>query len=54
MSVDEVLEKARQAKAVGASRFCMGAAWRSPKKGSEQFERVLSMVRGVREIGLEA
>ncbi len=54
MDVDEVLSKARQAKAAGASRFCMGAAWRSPKKGSEQFKRVLDMVRGVRELGLEA
>jgi biotin synthase len=31
MSTDAVVEKARQAKAAGASRFCMGAAWRSPK-----------------------
>jgi biotin synthase len=54
MDVDDVLEKARQAKDAGASRFCMGAAWRSPKKGSEQFDRVLDMVRGVRELGLEA
>jgi len=54
MDVEEVLAKARQAKAAGASRFCMGAAWRSPKKGSEQFDRVLDMVRGVRELGLEA
>lgn len=54
MDVDEVLEKARLAKAAGASRFCMGAAWRSPKKGSAQFARVLDMVRGVRELGLEA
>lgn len=54
MDVDDVLEKARQAKEAGASRFCMGAAWRSPKKGSEQFDRVLDMVRGVRELGLEA
>jgi biotin synthase len=54
MDVDDVLEKARQAKTAGASRFCMGAAWRSPKKGSEQFNRVLQMVRGVRELGLEA
>ncbi|MEM8713953.1 MAG: biotin synthase BioB, partial [Planctomycetota bacterium] len=54
MDVEDVLSKARQAKEAGASRFCMGAAWRSPKKGSQQFERVLDMVRGVREIGLEA
>jgi biotin synthase len=36
----------------GATRFCMGAAWRSAKAG-EEFERVLAMVRGVRELGLE-
>ncbi len=54
MDVEDVLEKARQAKEAGASRFCMGAAWRSPKKGSAQFDHVLDMVRGVRELGLEA
>ena len=54
LPLDEVIEKAQIAKDNGASRFCMGAAWRSPKKGSKQFERVLDMVRGVREIGLEA
>ncbi len=54
MDVEQVLAKAREAKAAGATRFCMGAAWRSPKKGSRQFERVLDMVRGVRELGLEA
>lgn len=54
MEVDEVVAKAREAKAAGASRFCMGAAWRSPKKGSEQFLRVLDMVREVRALGLEA
>ncbi len=54
MDVGEVLEKAQQAKEAGASRFCMGAAWRSPKKGSRQFQQVLEMVRGVRALGLEA
>lgn len=54
MDVRDVLTKAREAKAAGASRFCMGAAWRSPKKGSRQFQQVLEMVRGVRELGLEA
>lgn len=52
-SVDAALESARNAKAQGATRFCMGAAWRDVPKG-EQFERVLDMVRGVRELGLEA
>ena len=54
MDVEDVLRKAREAQAAGASRFCMGAAWRSPKKGSRQFEQVLEMVRGVRELGMEA
>ena len=54
LDVDSVLAKAREAKAQGATRFCMGAAWRSPKKNGEQFGRVLQMVAGVREIGLEA
>jgi biotin synthase len=53
MDVDSVLAKARQARDVGATRFCMGAAWRDAKEG-EQFDRVLSMVRGVRELGMEA
>jgi biotin synthase len=54
MDVEDVLTKARQAQEAGASRFCMGAAWRSPKKGSRQFQQVLEMVRGVRELGMEA
>ncbi len=53
MTVDEVLERARLAKENGASRFCMGAAWRDAKDGPA-FERVLEMVRGVRSLGLEA
>ena len=53
LSVDETLEKAMLAKAQGATRFCMGAAWREAPEG-EQFERVLSMVRGVRQLGMEA
>ena len=53
LSVDAALEAARNAKAQGATRFCMGAAWRDVPRG-EQFERVLDMVRGVRALGLEA
>jgi len=53
MKVEDVLASARRAKAAGASRFCMGAAWRDARQG-EQFERVLQMVSGVRELGLEA
>ncbi len=51
MAVDEVVEAAQRAKAAGASRFCMGAAWRNP--GGRNFERVLEMVRAVGKEGLE-
>ena len=53
VSVQAALEAAGNAKAQGATRFCMGAAWRDIPKG-EQFERVLDMVRGVRALGMEA
>ena len=53
MSVEEVLSKAKLARERGATRFCMGAAWRDAKEGPA-FERVLAMVRGVRELGMEA
>ncbi|MHB1374329.1 MAG: biotin synthase BioB [Thauera sp.] len=51
MPVDEVIEAAKAAKAQGASRFCMGAAWRSPK--ARDMERVTTMVREVKALGLE-
>jgi len=53
LDVDTVLEKARTARAAGATRFCMGAAWRQVRDG-EEFDRVLEMVRGVRDLGMEA
>ncbi len=53
MSVDDALAAARKARAEGATRFCMGAAWRDAAEG-EEFERVLDMVRGVRALGMEA
>src|ERR1700744_4104248 len=53
LSVDAALEAARRARANGSTRFCMGAAWRNVPNG-EPFERVLAMVRGVRDLGLEA
>jgi biotin synthase len=53
LGVEEVLASARRAKENGASRFCMGAAWRDAKQG-KQFEQVLDMVRGVRALGMEA
>ncbi len=46
-----VLAEARAAKARGATRFCMGAAWKSPN--ARDFPRVLEMIRGVKELGLE-
>ena len=49
----EVLEAAARAKAAGATRFCMGAAWREVKDGPA-FDEVLDMVRGVRQMDLEA
>jgi biotin synthase len=52
LPVEEVLASARRARELGASRFCMGAAWRSPRDG-EDFDRVLDMVRGVSELGME-
>jgi biotin synthase len=51
MSLDAVLAEARAAKAGGASRFCMGAAWRQPK--DRDVENVCAMVEGVRALGLE-
>jgi biotin synthase len=51
MDLDAVLAEARAAKAAGASRFCMGAAWRSPK--DRDLEAVCAMVEGVRGLGLE-
>ena len=51
MQVAEVRERAVAAKAAGATRFCMGAAWRSPKK--KDVDAVVAMVREVRALGLE-
>lgn len=54
LTVEEVRQAAERAKAAGASRFCMGAAWRSPPKDGPDFERVLEMIRTVRSLGMEA
>jgi len=51
MEVQEVLEQALAAKERGATRLCMGAAWRNPNK--KDFPRVLEMVRVVKDLGLE-
>jgi biotin synthase len=53
LDVRAVLDAARRARQNGATRFCMGAAWREVKDGPA-FERVLDMVRGVKAAGLEA
>jgi biotin synthase len=52
MDVAKVLEEAKAAKAAGASRFCMGAAWRSPK--DRDLEAVCSMIEGVKALGMES
>ncbi len=51
MSTEAVLDKARAAKAAGASRFCMGAAWRSP--ADRDIPKVTAMIREVKALGLE-
>ena len=52
MKTEEVVESAKNAKAGGASRFCMGAAWREVRDNKD-FDRVLDMVKEVNNIGLE-
>ncbi|WP_144391963.1 biotin synthase BioB [Pleionea sediminis] len=51
MAIEEVLKNAQKAKNTGATRFCMGAAWRSPRE--KDFPVVLEMIRGVKALGLE-
>lgn len=51
MAVEKVLEEARVAKAKGAARFCMGAAWRSPK--DHDLDTVCQMIEGVKALGME-
>ncbi len=51
MAVEKVIEEARAAKASGATRFCMGAAWRSPK--GKDMPYVTHMVKGVKALGME-
>lgn len=52
LEIDAVLAAARRAREEGATRFCMGAAWREVRPGP-QFDRVLDMIRGVHALGLE-
>ncbi|MFM9900868.1 MAG: biotin synthase BioB [Polaromonas sp.] len=51
MELDAVIDAAKRAQAAGATRFCMGAAWRSPK--DRDIEKVAELVRGVKALGLE-
>src|SRR5450830_115917 len=51
LELEQVLDAAREARASGATRFCMGAAWRSPKE--RDMKKVEAMVRGVKQLGLE-
>src|SRR6516164_11276096 len=52
MQTDEVLRYAEKARAAGSTRFCMGAAWREVRDNRD-FDRVLDMVKGVNEMGME-
>lgn len=49
---EEVLESAKKAKKAGSTRFCLGAAWRSPNR-EEEFDQVLKMVKGITDMGME-
>jgi len=53
LSVETIAVAAKRARAQGATRFCMGAAWRGVRDGSEKFERVLEIVREVSQLGME-
>ena len=53
LETQEVLETAKLAKERGATRFCMGAAWKRVKDGAE-FDQIIDMVKGVKELGMEA
>ena len=53
LSLEDVMTAAHRARSQGATRFCMGAAWRGVRDGSEKFERVLEIVRGVSQLGME-
>ena len=53
LDVNEVIASARRAKELGSTRFCMGAAWREVKDGPA-FDKVVDMVKGVKDMGMEA
>ncbi len=52
MDVEDVLSKAREAKASGSTRFCMGAAWREVRENRD-FDKVIDMIKGVNTLGME-
>ncbi len=53
MPVDEIMSAAQRARAQGATRFCMGAAWRGVREGTSKFEQVLATIRQVSQLGME-
>ncbi|MGI8889447.1 MAG: biotin synthase BioB [Chthoniobacterales bacterium] len=53
MPVDEIMRAAQRARAQGATRFCMGAAWRGVREGTPKFEQVLETIREVSQLGME-
>jgi biotin synthase len=53
MEKEQVMEKARAAKAGGSTRFCMGAAWKGVRGGTQKFDQVLDIVREVSTLGME-
>jgi biotin synthase len=53
MAKDAVMERALQARATGSTRFCMGAAWRGVRMGTQRFEQVLDIVTDVAKLGME-
>src|SRR5512133_1936256 len=53
LPLEEIVAAAERARAQGATRFCMGAAWRGVRDGSEKFEQVLETVREVSQLGME-
>src|SRR2546429_1686603 len=53
LSLEDVMTAAHRARSQGATRFCMGAAWRGVREGSEKFQRVLEIVREVSRLGME-
>lgn len=53
MEKDQVMESARAARASGSTRFCMGAAWKGVRAGTQKFDQVLDIVRDVSTLGME-